>query len=240
MTSMLDGVLLVNKPQGPTSHDVVMVVRRALGVRQIGHGGTLDPMATGVLVLLVGRATKQQQRVHGCRKQYDTVIRFGQQTDTGDAWGTVTIEAAVPDLSDRPRLDAALAACRGELLQQPPAFSAVKVQGRPLYWWARRGEPKSAPARPVTIYALELLEVGANQLRCRIECSSGTYVRTLAERIAQQLGSVGHVVELTRLSVGSWRLDEACAFDWLRQASREEVGARLRALEWHDAAVPRA
>ena len=234
-----DGALIVNKPQGPTSHDVVLTARQAFGLRRIGHGGTLDPIATGVLVLLVGRATKRQQFVHGARKVYDTVIRFGQQTDTGDAWGAVIAQAPPPDLQDRLRLENALASCRGTLLQQPPAFSAVKVQGHPLYWWARRGQPKSAPARPVTIFALELLEVGEDRLRCRVECSAGTYVRSLAERIAAQLGSVGHVTELVRLSVGPWRLEDACAYDWLRQASREELIARLRPVELPDAVVPR-
>ena len=239
MMTALDGVLLVNKPQGPTSHDIVLAARQAFGLRRIGHGGTLDPIATGVLVLLIGRATAQQQQVHGVRKVYDAVIRFGRQTDTGDAWGAVIAETPLPDLEDRARLEEALASCRGALLQQPPAFSAVKVQGHPLYWWARRGQPKSVPARPVTIFSLELLEVGEDRLRCRLECSAGTYVRSLAERIAQQLGSVGHVAELARLSVGSWRLEDACAYDWLRRASREELCARLRPVELPNAVVPR-
>ena len=236
----LDGVLLINKPQGPTSHDVVLAARHAFGVRQIGHGGTLDPIATGVLVLLVGRATKCQQQVHAYRKIYEAVVRFGQQTDTGDAWGTVMAELPTPDLRDRRRFDEALQSCRGPLLQQPPTFSAVKVQGHPLYWWARRGQPKTAPARPVTVFSLELLEMGADRLRCRIECSAGTYVRSLAERMAQQLGSVGHVLELVRLSVGAWRLEEADAYDWLRQAPRDALITRLRPVDRLHAVSPRS
>src|SRR3989338_3342272 len=133
----MDGLLLIAKPPGVTSHDVVEVIRRRLGLRRVGHTGTLDPMAEGLLIVLVGRATKHQQALQGHDKVYETVLQLGAQTDTGDATGTVIRTAALPAM-DRARLEEVLASFRGPLAPIPPAYSAVKVHGRPAYWWARR------------------------------------------------------------------------------------------------------
>ena len=227
---MPDGIFVVNKPIGLTSHDVVMEARRALGIRRVGHTGTLDPMAEGVLVLVIGSATKVQQQLQGHRKVYEATMRLGIQTDTGDAWGRVVQEAPVPPLTQED-IAAVLASCVGRLTQTPPTFSAVKVQGRPLYWWARRGMPRVAQPRMVDIFSIELLAYAQAHLRCRLECSAGTYVRTLAETIAQQLGTLGHVSQLTRLAVGPWTLAQAVELGWLSTASPSDVMAKIQPVE---------
>ena len=224
---MKDGVLVMDKAQGMTSHDVVALARRRLGLKRIGHAGTLDPIAKGVLVLLVGQATKYQQMAQHHRKRYETVIQFGTQTDTADAWGKPVQTLPVPTL-EREAVAHMLHEFVGPLTQVPPAFSAVKVQGRPLYWWARKGLPQTAKARTIEVFALELLEISADQMRCHIACSSGTYVRTLAEAIAQRLGTVGHVSALTRLAVGPWELAHAHTCAWLTEAPVEEIWAALQ------------
>ena len=224
---MRDGLLVVNKPQGMTSHDVVALARRRLGTQRIGHSGTLDPMARGVLILLVEGATRYQQAFQTCRKQYDAAIHLGVQTDTADAWGTQTRTAPVPPLA-RSEVETVLASLVGRLTQIPPVFSAVKVRGRPSYWWARRGTPMVAPPRTVEIMVLELLELSPTRLSCRVVCSSGTYIRTLAEAIANRLGTVGHVSELVRRAVGPWGLAHSHEVPWLKIASVEEIRAALQ------------
>ena len=225
----VEGLLLVHKPPGVTSHDVVEVIRRKLGVRRVGHTGTLDPMAEGLLVVLVGRATKQQQACQGHDKSYEAVLRLGTQTDTGDATGTAVRTAAVPTVT-RERLHDVLASCEGLLSQVPPAYSAVKVRGRPAYWWARRRQPVTLAARPVRIHHLTLREASDGCLAIHVECSAGTYIRTLAETIAERLGTVGHLERLVRIRVGAWRLEQALPLAWIRDATPDAVLARLTPL----------
>lgn len=227
---MPSGILVVKKEPGMTSHDVVALVRRKLGVKRIGHTGTLDPIASGVLVLVVGRATKHQQRLQGHQKTYEAAIRFGAQTDTGDSAGRVVSRAEVPDLTPA-QIDEVLASCVGPSSQIPPRFSAVKVQGRPLYWWARQGVAQSGRPRPITIYKLESLGYAGGELRCRVTCSSGTYVRTLAETIAQRLGTLGHVTALSRLAVGEWTLDCAVDLCWIAGATASMIAGVLQPVE---------
>ncbi|MBI2885528.1 MAG: tRNA pseudouridine(55) synthase TruB [Candidatus Omnitrophica bacterium] len=209
------GVLIVNKPQGPTSHDVVQILRRALQTRRVGHAGSLDPMAEGVLVVLAGTALAFQQVLQSHRKRYDATIRLGFDTETGDAWGAPSHTAEVPLLDDG-RVRGALQSLVGSLDQAPPAFSAVKHRGRPLYWWARRGMHVELPTRRVEISEAALVERTADTIRCTIECSSGTYIRALAETLAQRLGTRGHLARLVRLSAGPWRLEQARELEWLR------------------------
>lgn len=218
---------MVNKPQGPTSHDVVLLVRRKLGIRQVGHAGTLDPMARGVLVLLVGQATKFQHLAQTHRKRYDAAIQLGIQTNTGDAWGKVIRTADVPSLTPR-EIQRVLASLVGRLTQVPPPFSAAKVHGRPLYWWSRRGKSLTAKPRTVELFALELLDAEPTRFRCRIECSSGTYIRNLAETMAERLGTVGHVSDLVRLAVGPWDLAQARDVPWMRAASPVDLRAAMQ------------
>jgi len=223
---MVEGLLLVRKPAGVTSHDVVQVLRRKLGIRRIGHTGTLDPMAEGLLVLLVGGATRHQHTLQGHEKSYEATIRLGLKTDTGDATGKPIATAAVPVL-ERSGLHEALASFVGSVCQTPPAFSAVKVHGRPAYWWARRQQAVTLSQRTIQVFELSLLDYGADSLAIRVRCSAGTYIRTLAESIAERLGTVGHLTGLVRTRVGGWTLEQAQPLSWFRDASAETITRQL-------------
>ena len=224
---MVNGLLLINKPAGLTSHDVVEVIRRKLGVQRVGHAGTLDPMAQGLLLLLVGSATTYQRIFQGHDKTYDAVLQLGTQTDTGDATGTPVRTAPVPPLETRD-VAAILASFEGERSQTPPVYSAVKVRGRPAYWWTRRHQPVVLAPRMIRIVELSLVRVAPGMVTFRVQCSAGTYVRTLAEAIAERLGTVGHLTSLVRLSVGRWHVEEALSLDWIAQASSEALAHRLQ------------
>ncbi len=224
---MVEGLLLVNKPAGVTSHDVVQVARQRLAVRRIGHTGTLDPMAQGLLLLLVGGATRHQQAFQGHEKTYEAILRLGTQTDTGDATGKSICTAAVPVLN-RGRVAELLASFRGAFSQIPPAYSAVKVRGRPAYWWARRQQPVTLAARNVHLSDISLVHCGTETITFRVRCSAGTYIRTLGESIAERLGTVGHLTSLVRLSVGEWSLAEAKPLSWVAQATSEALERELR------------
>lgn len=214
-----DGVLVVDKPAGWTSHDVVARARRLLGTRKVGHAGTLDPIATGVLVLGVGRATKLLTWVVGADKEYLATIRLGQDTVTDDAEGEVTASpGATVDRLDRAALAAAVAALTGPIEQVPSTVSAIKVDGRRAYARARAGEDVVLAARPVTVHAFEVGEprpataadgTGVVDLEARVVCSSGTYVRALARDVGAALGCGGHLTSLRRTRVGGYRLDVA-------------------------------
>ena len=225
--SLMEGILLVDKPSGVTSHDVVDTVRRALGLRRVGHTGTLDPMARGLLILLVGSATLRQREFQRHEKTYDAVIRLGVQTDTGDATGTAIRTAAVPTL-DRQRVAELLASLRGPCSQTPPAYSAIKVRGRPAYWWARRNTPVTLSVRTIELFEVSLLEWGSETIALRVGCSAGSYIRSLAESIAERLGTVGHLSGLVRLRVGDWSLEDAKPLTWIAQAGPEAVTRALR------------
>ena len=226
-----DGALVVDKPQGKTSHDVVEAVRHLAGFRQIGHLGTLDPLATGVLVLLLGRATRLVQFYTGRRKRYLAGYRFGFATDTYDADG----EAQGPD--SPVQLDAAvlekLAAERVGLFQQtPPPFSAKKVQGRPAYELARKKQPVELKPVEVEIFEYKLVGMEANLARFSIECSSGTYIRSLAHEMGEKLGCGAHLAEIVRTAVGEFSLEQAIRLEELAEAARAgRFGDRLIPLE---------
>jgi tRNA pseudouridine55 synthase len=203
-------VLIVDKPTGMTSFDVVRRVRRAAGVRQVGHGGTLDPLASGVLPVCLGEATKLAQFLLDADKEYDVVVRLGAETDTDDAAGRVVREHATAGI-DETVVRAALGPFRGAIEQIPPAFSALKRAGRPLYAYARAGEPipELAPRR-VSIHALELVEYrGPEAVSLRVRCSKGTYVRALARDLGHALGVGGHVTALRRTRSGPFALADA-------------------------------
>jgi len=215
----VDGALVINKPKGKTSHDVVDAVRHLAGFRQIGHLGTLDPLATGVLVLLLGRATRLVQFYAGRRKRYEAGFRFGFATDTYDSDG----EAQGPDTA--PALDAAtlekFAEERmGRFEQIPPAFSAKKVKGRPAYELARKKQAVELKAAEVEIYEYRLKEIEGSVARFVIECSSGTYIRSLAHEMGQKLGFGAHLSEITRTAVGEFSLEQAIALEELAEAKQ--------------------
>jgi tRNA pseudouridine55 synthase len=214
-----DGALVINKPKGKTSHDVVDAVRHLAGFRQIGHLGTLDPLATGVLVLLLGRATRLVQFYAGRRKRYTAGFRFGFATDTYDSDG----EAQGPDTA--PALDAAalqkFASERvGRFEQMPPSFSAKKVHGRPAYELARKKQPVDLKAVEVELFEYKLIEIEGNIARFVIECSSGTYIRSLAHEMGQKLECGAHLAEIMRTAVGEFSMEQAITLEELLEAKK--------------------
>ena len=203
----MDGIVIVDKPQGWTSQDVTARLRRVFGTRRIGHGGTLDPMATGVLPVFVGRATRAVEFFEHAEKTYETVLRLGITTDTEDMTGTVLTEENVSFTEEQ--LQETLAAFRGEILQVPPMYSALKVNGQKLCDLARKGKTVERQPRPITIHELSLVERGENTLRLRVRCSKGTYIRTLCKDIGEKLGCGGCMESLRRVAAGEYTIDEA-------------------------------
>lgn len=210
------GFLVVDKPPGLTSHDVVAIVRAVTGLKKVGHTGTLDPFATGVLPLALGAATRLIQYLDEDAKVYDAGILLGRATDTGDPTGRVTEEHPVPPL-ERSAVERVLAGFVGTRMQTPPRYSAVKVAGRPLYAYARAGEAVEAKARPVRIDAMELADFDPPRLRVVIRCSRGTYARVIAEEVGEALGTVGHLDELRRLASGPFRIEHAVGLSRLAE-----------------------
>ena len=204
---MTDGLVLIDKPQGITSHVAVDRVRRALGIRKVGHAGTLDPMATGLLVMGVGRATRLLRFLGDLDKEYEGTARLGEETDTLDADGAV-VRTAPADV-DEAALRKAMAELTAEIEQRPPAYSAVKVGGRRLHRAARTGHPLEASPRRVRVHAFDMLRFDGRDVDFRVVCSSGTYVRVLAAELGDRVGSGAHLVRLVRTRIGPFRLEDA-------------------------------
>ena len=215
---LADGVLLVDKPAGFTSHDIVAIVRRLGGQRRVGHAGTLDPFATGLLVLLLGRATRLLPYLAGEPKVYDAVVAFGHETDTDDATGVAT-HAAPPPL--RADLDAALASLTGALQQIPPAYSAKQQGGQRAYVAARRGAPLDLAPVAVTVHEWRVDAWDGEMLRATVTCSGGTYVRALARDLGRAARSAAHLETLRRTRSGPFRVKEAATLDALEQRGVE-------------------
>jgi tRNA pseudouridine55 synthase len=212
-----DGALIIDKPRGLTSHDVVAALRRALGVSRIGHTGTLDPIATGVLPVLLGRATRLARFVSGADKTYEARVRLTCETDTDDETGTAVTETHERRL-ERSGIEAALADFRGSFLQMPPAYSAKKVAGRRAYSLARRSVTPALEAAPVTVHRIELLDWQPPVVTLHIDCSAGFYVRALARDLGRVLGTGGHLAALRRIRSGQFRLEDAAPLDLVLQA----------------------
>ncbi|MCY1015931.1 tRNA pseudouridine(55) synthase TruB [Pyxidicoccus sp. MSG2] len=204
----MDGVLVIDKPSGPTSFDVVRQVRSLLKLKKVGHTGTLDPMATGVLPLCLGEATKVAGFITEGDKAYDATVRLGAETDTQDAQGQVTARSPVPPLTPA-LLESALARFRGSFDQVPPMYSAVKVAGKRLYELARAGEEVERAARHVTVYELVLRDYSADRLQLSVRCSKGFFVRTLAFDLGRALGCGAHLEALRRTHSGPFTLAQA-------------------------------
>ena len=203
----MDGIVIVDKPEGWTSQDVVSKLRGVLKTRRIGHGGTLDPMATGVLPVFVGRATRGVEFFEHAEKTYETVLRLGLTTDTEDITGTVlTKQDAFVTGS---MLEEVLARFRGEILQVPPMYSAIKVNGQKLYDLARKGREVERQPRPVTIHELTLLGMEADGIHLRVRCSKGTYIRTLCKDIGEALGCGGCMAALRRVTAGEYTIENS-------------------------------
>lgn len=231
------GVAVVDKPAGWTSHDVVAKARGVLGTRRVGHSGTLDPDATGVLVLGVGRATRLMRFLTELPKSYEAEIALGAETDTGDSSGSVVARWDMAGVTEA-AVRAAAADLTGEIMQVPPMVSAVKVGGRKLYELAREGVEVERPARPVTVHRFDIAPAaGEGVWRATVECSSGTYVRALASDLGRALGGGAHLRSLRRTAVGGFTLEQArpverpvvlpmaAAVGHLRGVSLDEAGA---------------
>ena len=221
MNPISDGLLLVDKPAGPTSHDVVQAARRALHVRRIGHTGTLDPAATGLLVLCVGRATRLQQYLLAWEKCYEGDIKLGFATTTYDAEGQIIGEARPVPVIPEARLAELESRFSGELEQLPPPFSAKKTGGKKFYELARAGEEVPQIPKRVTIRALTLAAAAEDRLRFMVTCSSGTYVRSLAHDIGELLGCGGHLAALRRSRIGPWDVARATLAETLANRPNE-------------------
>ena len=213
----LDAFINVCKPSGPTSHDVVAAVRRTLRTRRVGHAGTLDPLAEGVLPIAVGRATRLIDVLSAADKEYYAEVVLGVRTSTDDAAGEVTSRQDIPELSSG-QLDATLAGFTGAVDQIPPTFSAVKVAGRRSYEFARAGREVELAARRVTVYSIERLGWERPLLRFKVHCSKGTYIRALARDLGDRLGTGASLLRLVRLRVGPFTLKHAIGPDELARA----------------------
>lgn len=222
----MNGVLLVDKPRGRSSHDVVLRCRRALGTRAIGHAGTLDPMATGVLVLAIGEATKLVPYLTAADKKYEATLVLGTETDSLDADGTVVRTQEIPRGLSVARVEEAAAPLRGSTEQRAPRVSAIKVNGRALHERVRRGEDVEAPLRRVELHALEVLEVTDERIRFRLHCGKGFYVRSFGRDLADALGTVGHLDALRRLASGSFSIEQAVPFALVETAISDEAARR--------------
>lgn len=216
----LSGVLVIDKPAGLTSHDVVVRVRKILHQRHIGHFGTLDPFATGVLPVSAGKATRFAQFYLKSRKSYEGAIRFGYSTDTYDATGQPTSQPALVTLDSR-SMEAHFSHFTGRLLQTPPPFSAKHVGGKRAYELARQHTPVDLQPVEVEVYALELLSVQDNEVRFAVECSGGTYVRSIAHDLGQRLGCGAHLAGLRRTGVAEFTLNRAVTLERLQEAAQQ-------------------
>src|SRR5712691_9970527 len=239
----MDGLLFVDKPAGHSSHDVVARMRRALGERRIGHTGTLDPAATGVLCLVLGRATRLAQFLSNSDKTYEAVVRFGFATDTADAQGRATGPVSATAMPGREAIDAALGPFRGTFLQQPPAFSAKKIDGKRSHKLARARAREKGPypffpsnpekgVRPlfpnpvsVTAHSIDIIGTDLDTVTLRVDCSAGFYVRSLAQDLGERLGVGAHLASLRRTRTGDFTSAQAIAFDAAERDPRRAAAA---------------
>ena len=216
----MNGIVIVDKPQGWTSQDVTARLRRVYATRRIGHGGTLDPMATGVLPVFVGRATRGVEFFEHAEKTYETVLLLGRTTDTQDVTGTVLAEKTVR-LSPAD-IENVLPRFRGDILQVPPMYSALKVNGRKLYELARKGQEVERQPRPITVFELTNLGFDGTRLRLRVRCSKGTYIRTLCQDIGEALGCGGCMEALRRVRAGEYGIEDAVPLEKLLESETPE------------------
>ena len=223
----MNGIVIIDKPQGWTSQDVTARLRRVFNTKRIGHGGTLDPMATGVLPVFVGRATRGVEFFEHAEKTYETVLRLGITTDTEDITGTVLTRCDA--FVTGAQLEQVLQQFRGEIMQVPPMYSALKVNGQKLCDLARKGKEVERKPRPITIHELTLLGMETDGIRLRVRCSKGTYIRTLCKDIGQALGCGGCMAALRRVTAGEYTIEESVPLAELLES--EDPGAYLRPVD---------
>ncbi len=221
--SLYHGVIVVDKPTGMTSQDVVTVVRKAAGTRRVGHTGTLDPLATGLLLLMLGEATKLSEYLVGYDKSYEGTMKLGVRSDTYDIQGQVE-ETGCTDFPDGEALASLAEEFTGEIDQVPPPYSAVKIKGKKLYEYARKGEVVEAEPRQVRVDEYAILEQEGDRVRFRVRCSSGTYVRSLVHDLGEKADCGALVEELRRTEIGDFKIDEAFTLDQVRECAPEEFG----------------
>ena len=217
----MNGIVIIDKPAGWTSQDVVSKLRGVLHTKRIGHGGTLDPMATGVLPVFVGRATRGVEFFENAEKTYEAVLRLGITTDTEDITGNVLEEKTVS--VTREELEQALEAFRGEIQQIPPMYSALKINGQKLCDLARKGKEVERKPRTIQIYKLECLDFSGKQVHLRVRCSKGTYIRTLCKDIGESLGCGGCMESLRRTAAGSYNIEKAVPLKELVESTQPEI-----------------
>lgn len=225
----LNGALLIDKPAGPTSHDIVDIVRGLYGIKKVGHCGTLDPAATGLLILLLGRATKLSMKLTADHKVYEGSLELGRTTDSYDAQGEITATAEIP-LLDQAALQQAAQDFTGDIQQKPPMVSAVKKDGVPLYKLARKGKTIDREAKPVHVFSFEFTEFTSPVGKFRVHCSKGTYVRSLAHELGQQLGCGAHLRTLHRTESGKFNVQEAIKLEELVKLPDEQLPTRIVSL----------
>lgn len=224
----MDGVIIINKPKGYTSHDVVNIVRKQLNMKKVGHTGTLDPNATGVLPILVGQATKISKYLIEHKKTYISTIELGEKRDTGDSEGNIIESDSNIKKFDISIIKQVLQSFLGKQKQIPPMYSAIKVNGKKLYEYARSGQEVEVEPREIEIYRIELIEYINNRIEFEVECSKGTYIRTLCENIAEKLGTIGYMKELQRTSVDKFKIKESIN---LEELSEDEAQKKILTIE---------
>lgn len=230
--NVVSGVLVVDKPVGMTSHDVVQVIRRGTGIRRAGHTGTLDPRASGVLVVLIGPAVRLSEYVSASDKRYQATIQLGSSTDTYDSEGTITGNTTSVDGITEEQFLEILESFEGDIQQVPPPYSAVKVKGKKAYEMARKGEEVELEARDIKVYTLDLLEWAPPEVVIDVYCSSGTYVRSLANDLGKELGVGAHLIGLRRTRSGRFTLRDAVPLRRLKEA--------FQAGDWYKYLIPAA
>jgi len=231
LLNIVSGVLVVDKPIGLTSHDVVQIIRRGTGIRRAGHTGTLDPRASGVLVVLIGPAVRLSEYVSASDKRYQATIQLGRSTDTYDSEGTVTMATPVENISEE-QFDEILQTYVGQIEQIPPPYSAVKVKGKKAYEMARKGKPVDLEPRIINVFNLEILEWAPPELVIDVYCSSGTYVRSLANDLGDSLGTGAHLIGLRRTKSGQFTLRDAVPLRRLKES--------FDAGDWYQFLIPAA
>lgn len=220
------GILLVDKPQGPTSHDIVDIIRRKFGIKSVGHCGTLDPMATGLLIMVLGKATKLSERLMGEDKEYEGTLTLGITTDSQDAEGEKLSEKPIPPLN-QDQIKEVFHQFEGDILQIPPMVSAKKIGGVPLYKLARKGKEIERPPRLIHIYRIDILRMALPEVDFRLICTKGTYVRTICYDVGEKIGCGGHLSRLRRLASGQFRVEKAAPLSTIEQWGHSHLQQNL-------------
>lgn len=223
----MNGVIVVDKAKGNTSFDEIRKIRKEYNIKKVGHTGTLDPMATGVLTILVGEATKLSDYLMNHNKEYIATLTLGEKRDTGDSEGKVIQTKKVPLFSEK-SVKETLKSFEGEISQIPPKYSAIKVNGKKLYEYARSGEEIEIKPRKVKIFEINLMEIKENNITFKVHCSKGTYIRTLCEDIAERLGTVGYMSSLRRIRVGNFTLDDVGKIISIEETLKNEPKYKLK------------